>query len=517
MEQTSTTKSRVLKLCLFTTGLAGIVAEFILSTLASYLVGDSIFQWSLIISLMLFSMGIGSFLSRFIQTYLLDKFIFTEFSLSIFCALSAGFSYYVAGFTTQVNLIIYFLAIVIGILIGLEIPLVTRINEHYEELRVNISSVMQYDYLGSLFGGLLFSFFALPYLGLTYTPIILGTLNFVIALFLFWRFRELIFFKKLIIILASFLSLILIIAAFVIKPLILYSEQKQYRDKIVYQEQTRYQKIVVTRWKKFYWLFINQNVQFSSYDEWLYHESLVHPAMNLAPVAEQILILGGGDGNAAREVLKYPAVKKVTLVDIDPAMTKLGQTHPLFLEINQGALNHPKVAIVNMDAYQFLREDSLLYDVILIDLPDPNNIELSKLYSKTFYCHIKKHLSQNGVLVTQATDISQAAKTFCCIWKTIEAAGLIATGYHNYVPTMGNWGWIIAVRPEHSASDVELKQKLLNLNFDKISTQFINQEAMFSMFNFGKGIIEIKGEVEVNTELNPKLYQYYSKAYELSL
>jgi spermidine synthase len=516
MDQTTETKSRVLKLCLFTTGLAGIVAEFILSTLASYLVGDSIFQWSLIISLMLFSMGIGSFFSRFIQTHLLDKFIFTEFSLSFFCAFSAGFSYYMAGLTTQVNLIIYFLAIVIGILIGLEIPLVTRINEHYEELRVNISSVMQYDYLGSLFGGLLFSFFALPYLGLTYTPIILGTLNFVIALFLFWRFRELIFLKKFIIIFAAVLSLILLTATLVIKPLILYSEQKQYRDKIIYEEQTLYQKIVVTQWKKFNWLFINRNVQFSSYDEWLYHEPLVHPAMNLAPVPEQILILGGGDGNAAREVLKYPAIRKITLVDIDPSMTRLGQTHEIFLEINQGSLNHPKVAIVNMDAYQFLRQDSLLYDVIIIDLPDPNSIELSKLYSKTFYNHVKKHLTQHGVLVTQATDVSQAQKTFCCIWKTIEAAGLIATGYHNYVPTMGNWGWIIAVKPENIASDVGLKQRLLNLDFDKIPTKFMNREVMFSMFNFGKGILEAKEQVEVNTEINPKLYQYYSMAYELS-
>lgn len=517
MEQTASTQSHVLKICLFTTGLAGIVAEFILSTLASYLVGDSIFQWSLIISLMLFSMGIGSFFSRFIQMHLLDKFIFTEFSLSIFCALSAALSYYVAGFTTQVNLIIYFFAIIIGILIGLEIPLVTRINEHYEELRVNISSVMQYDYLGSLFGGLLFSFFALPYLGLTYTPIILGTLNFVIALFLFWRFRELIFFKKLIIFLTIILSLILITATVVIKPLILYSEQKQYRDKIIYDEQTLYQKIVVTQWKKFYWLFINQNVQFSSYDEWLYHEPLVHPAMSLAPVPEQILILGGGDGNAAREVLKHSAVKKITLVDIDPAMTRLGQKYDIFLEINQGSLNHPKVKIVNMDAYQFLREDSSLYDVILVDLPDPNNIELSKLYSKTFYSHVNKHLSRYGVLVTQATDVSQAQKTFCCIWKTMEAAGLIATGYHNYIPTMGNWGWIIAVKSENLASDVELKQKLLNLNFDKIPTKFMNRDAMFSMFNFGKGIMEVKKEVEINTEINPKLYHYYSAAYELSL
>jgi spermidine synthase len=507
-------KSAILKLCLFATGLAGIVAEFVLSTLASYLVGDSIFQWSLIISLMLFAMGMGSYLTRFIRSHLLDKFIFTEFTLSIFCSVSAGIAYWAAAFTQQVNLLIYLLALIIGVLIGLEIPLVTRINESYEELRINISAVMQYDYIGALFGGLFFSFVALPRLGLTYTPIILGTVNFLIALLLFRQFHGLTRYRRAISVAAIAVTLVLVGLFIFIKPIMLFSEQKQYKDKIILEKQSVYQKIVVTQWKDDFWLFINRNLQFSSYDEHLYHEPLVHPAMQLHPAPQNLLILGGGDGLAAREILKFASVQKITLVDLDPAMTDLGQRYPVFLRLNLGSLNDPRVTIVNLDAFQFLRQDSSLYDVIIVDLPDPTTIELSKLYSLNFYHTARQHLSRNGVLVTQATDASQAADSFVCIWKTMTAAGFSCLPYRNYVPTMGNWGWILGVKNDW-LSEMRLKEKMTQIRFDQIPTEFMNQDAMISMMNFGKGLPEIINEVAVNTEMNPVLYTYYARAYEL--
>lgn len=508
-------KSIILKLCLFATGLAGIVAEFVLSTLASYLVGDSILQWSLIISLMLFSMGLGSFFTRFMVDNLFDKFIYTEYTLSIVCSISAGLSYFLAGYFPHIDLLIYVLAMLIGILIGLEIPLVTRINEAYEELRVNISAVMQYDYLGSLAGGLLFSFVALPKLGLTYTPIALGAINFFIALLLYWRFRDLTRRKLLIGILGGIITIFIVGLLYVIEPIMLFSEQNQYKDKIIFQEQSPYQKIIVTQWKDFHWLFINQNVQFSSYDEWLYHEPLVHPAMALSPHPANILVLGGGDGLAVREILKYYSVKKITLVDLDPAMTKLGRFHHVFLKLNGGSLNDPRVTIYNQDAYRFLKHNSTLYDVIIIDLPDPNNAELAKLYSRSFYATVKSHLAKYGVCVTQAADVSHATKTFDCILKTMQAAEMTTLPYHNFVQTMGNWGWILGVRAE-SYTDEELKQKITELKFEKVKTRFINPDAMQSMMNFGKGFIDDLNEIEVNTEIRPILHQYYLQAYELT-
>src|SRR3990172_1501025 len=259
-------KSLILKLCLFATGMAGIMAEFVLSTLASYLLGDSIFQWSLIISLMLFAMGVGSYLSQHINTHLFDSFIFIEFALSIFTAMSAALIYSIAAFTESTHFFIYTLSFFIGILIGLEIPLVTRINQHYETLRVNISSVMVYDYLGSMVGGLSFSFFALPLLGLTYTPVALGGVNFFVASLLLFKFKDLITYKRSVYLSFGFVLFALIALVITIKPIVIFGEQRQYRDLIVYEEQTLYQKIVVTQWKNYYWLFLDKNIQFSTFD-----------------------------------------------------------------------------------------------------------------------------------------------------------------------------------------------------------------------------------------------------------
>lgn len=137
------TRSNILKLALFCTGLSGIVAEYILSTLATYFLGDSVFQWTMILSTMLFSMGLGSRISKFLEDYLLEKFIIIEFVLSILVSFSALLTYMAAAFTDILGVIIYTLSIAIGILIGMEIPLVTRLNEQFESLRVNIAAVME--------------------------------------------------------------------------------------------------------------------------------------------------------------------------------------------------------------------------------------------------------------------------------------------------------------------------------------------------------------------------------------
>ncbi|MBN1352626.1 polyamine aminopropyltransferase [candidate division KSB1 bacterium] len=509
-------KSIILKICLFATGLAGIVAEFVLSTLASYLLGNSIFQWSLIISLMLFAMGVGSYITKFLKTHLLDKFIFTEFLLSILCALSAAWTYGIAAYTTTTDFSIYTFSFFIGLLIGLEIPLVTRINQQYQTLRVNISAVMQYDYLGALVGGLLFSFFALPLLGLTYTPIALSAVNFFVASILLWKFRHLLHHKRAIYTAFSGIVIFLILLSIFIRPIILFSEQRQYRDKIIYQTQTLYQKIVITQWKQDYWLFINRNLQFSTYDEERYHEPLVHPALMLTPYRQNILILGGGDGLAVREVLKYPDVEKIVLVDIDPEMTRLSRSYFVFLDVNAGSMNDPRVQIVNMDAFQFLKEDTLLYDAIIVDLPDPNTVELAKLYSTNFYALAKQHLAKYGAIVTQSCDVLMATKAFCCINKTMEHAGLTVVPYHNYVPTMGDWGWNLGVKSE-TMNDEILRKKFNKIALDAISTKFLNQPALTAMFAFGKGVFEQKRAVDINTEMHPVLHTYYMSAYEVSL
>ena len=179
-------KSNILKLSVFATGLSGIVAQYVLSTLASYFLGDSTVQWALTVSIMLFAMGLGARISKHMDKNLLTKFIFIEFLLSIVVSLSSLFVYLCASYTMYLGVLIYSLTILIGLLIGLEIPLVIRLNDKFESIKVNISNVLEKDYYGSLLGGLLFAFVGLPYLGLTYTPFILGIINFSVAIFLFF-------------------------------------------------------------------------------------------------------------------------------------------------------------------------------------------------------------------------------------------------------------------------------------------------------------------------------------------
>ena len=507
MRLTASSPSRTLQVALFATGCSGIVAEFVLSTLATYLMGNATFQWTMIMSIMLFAMGMGSGFTRHFKVHLLDTFILVEFLLSVLCSLSAIVCFGLSSYLESREVVIYPLAFSIGFLIGLEIPLVTRLNSQYQALRTNISRVLEMDYFGSLIGGILFAFVFLPLLGFIYTPVVLGTINFLVAAWLLWRFYALTFHKK-ILVTGFFLVLILMGGALIsAQDVVRFSEQKNYKDTIIYSRQTRYQKIVMTQWKKDYWLFINNQEQFSTYDEEKYHEPIVHPAMALSPSREQILILGGGDGLAAREVLKYPDVRQLTLVDLDPVMTDLATHHPVLTRINNGAFQHPKLKIRNMDAATFIDKSETLYNVIIIDLPDPDSMDLMHLYSRSFYRTVRSHLARGGVMVTQATSPFFARKAFVCINKTVQAAGFSTLPMQNPIPTLGQWGWVLGVRATHM-DEKELKKRACELEFT-VPTRYLNRDAMIAMVHFGKGVFDPEQEIKVNTGQNPVLYRYY--------
>ena len=502
----------ILKAAIFATGCAGIVAEFVLSTLAAYLTGKAVFQWTIVMSLMLFAMGLGSRISKVFKDKLLDSFILVEFTLSLLCSSSAVLAYGLAGQVENISLFIYLLAIIIGGLIGMEIPLAARLNQSYEELRTNIANVMEKDYYGALLGGLFFAFFALPRLGLTYTPIALGAINFLTASVLLWSFFHLTERKK--VLTAAFLGSLAVIISlvFLAKPIILYGEQRQYKDKIIYARQTKFQKIVITEFKQYNWLFLNGQEQFSTYDEEKYHEPLVHPAMKIAADRSEVLILGGGDGLAAREVLKYEDVRNITLVDLDPVMTGLAETHPVLTSANRGSMMNPKVNIINGDAGDFMQHCRDFYGVIIIDLPDPDSVDLMHLYSAGFYRLAARHLVPGGVLVTQAASPYFAPKAFLCINKTMRAAGFSTIPYHNQIPTMGEWGFVLGVK----ASELDeqgLINRYLAQDYSGLETRFLNNAAAEAMIRFGKGVFDPEREagIEINTQAKPVLQAYYGQ------
>lgn len=502
-------RSNILKLALFATGLSGIVAEYVLSTLATYFLGDSVFQWTMILSIMLFSMGLGSRISKFFKGNLLKKFIYIEFILSLLAAFVSVITYSASAYYGNTGIVIYTLSIIIGLLIGMEIPIVIRLNDEFEDLRFNVSSVMEKDYYGSLIGGMFFAFIGLPYLGLTYTPFILGSINFIVAASLFFVLKSGLEpgAKGRLTLITGLVFIGISAGAVFAGPIIKHGEEVRYRDRVIYEEQSKYQKITITQSREDFWLFINGNQQLSSIDEVMYHEPLVHPAMALARNPVDVLIMGGGDGGAAREVLKYASVNNITLVDLDPAMTRLGQTYGLLVEMNQNALNHDKVTIVNEDGFNYLENNTKYFDVIIIDLPDPKTVELGRLYSYEFYRLCAKRLRPHGLIVTQAGSPYYAAKAFNCIDTTMQFAGFSTVPMHNQVVTLGEWGWVLGSK---TGTREEIKNALQHLSFEGIRTKWINQEAMTLVTSFGKKVfMDDTISVRVNKIHNPVLYKYY--------
>jgi spermidine synthase len=500
-------KSKILKLALFATGLSGIVAEYILSTLATYFLGDSVFQWTMILSIMLFSMGLGSRISTYFTTNILEKFLIAEFALSLLTSTAALATYFFMGQTESIGVIIYGFSIAIGLLIGMEIPLVTRINEENEELRTNIAGVMENDYYGSLIGGLFFVFVGLPYLGLTHTPFILGGINLLVAIMLFVRLRKYLkpTYRISFAVTIPTIICILMFLSFNADKIVLYGEQKRYNDKVVFSKQTRYQKITITQWKEHYWLYLNSSKQLCTFDEFLYHEPLVHPAMKLTKDPRHVLVLGAGDGCAIREVLKYPSVEKITLVDIDPEMTRIGKTNEIFTKMNDSAYYNPKVKVVNQDAFQFLENTEQFYDVMILDFPDPKSIDLNRVYTKEFYMLCNKRLRPFGHIVTQAVSPYYTTKAYRSIEKTLTASGFQTLPIHNHVYSFGEWGWVIGSKQR---TREEIKEFLLQTNYDDLDVEWITNESMNLMTSFGKDLVKAD-TVEVNTIHNPVLYRYY--------
>ncbi|MTI20536.1 polyamine aminopropyltransferase [Fulvivirga sp. RKSG066] len=502
-------RSTLLKAAIFATGFSGVVAEYILSTLATYFLGNSILQWIMIISLMLFSMGLGSRISKVFQTDLLKKFLLIEFTLSFLVSFSPLLVYTASAYTSAYGILIYVLAISIGLLIGMEVPLVIRMNNKFEKLRYNISSILENDYYGSLLGGVFFAFIGLPLLGLMYTPFVLGFINLVVSIMLVIGLWDIIVQKdkKVILTAGTTIMCLLITGLLVAKPIILFGEQSKYQDKVVYSEQTPYQRIVITQWKDDHWLYLNGNQQLCTRDEIMYHEPLVHPAMKLHPRPKNVLVLGGGDGCAVREILKYNSVDSIKLVDLDPAMTTLGQTHPILTSLNNNALNNSKVEIINTDGFSLIQNDESYYDVIIIDLPDPRSVELGRLYSYEFYRSCFRRLRPQGVIVTQAGSPYFATRAFLSVVETMKEAGFTTQPMHNQVITMGEWGWSLG---QKQSPHKDLKAILQQLDFAEIDTKWINNEAMQLMTSFGKDTyLWSKDTVKVNRIHDPVLYKYY--------
>jgi spermidine synthase len=456
----------------FVVAACGLVYELAAGALASYLLGDSILQFSTVIGAYLFAMGVGSWLSRFFDRQLPAHFLRIELLVALAGgALPAILFVANAWVPGSFRLLLYGMVFLVGMLVGLEIPLVMRILKKNVVLKDLVSQVLTFDYLGALAVSIAFPLLLVPHLGLVRTGLLFGLLNAAVALWALWLFRHELR-QRGAHLLACVATLVILTGTFVwADHITTWAEDKLYQDHAVITLTTPYQRIVVTNatgeGRLGLRLFLNGNLQFAQRDEYRYHEALVHPVMaafaqNAAP--KKVAILGGGDGMAAREILKYPGVETVTLVELDPAMTELFAREPLLTALNAHSLASPKLKVVNTDAFGYLENSSEVFDVIVVDFPDPTNFAIGKLFTNSFYALLDKHLSASGYAVIQTTSPLVARKSFWTVVQTVESVGLTATPYHAHVPSFGEWGFVIASRrPYRLPTALPLGLRFLNL------------------------------------------------------
>ncbi|NEX61866.1 polyamine aminopropyltransferase [Noviherbaspirillum sp. 17J57-3] len=440
---------RTLILSVFIVASCGLAYELIAGALTSYLLGDSVLQFSSIIGCYLFAMGVGSHLSKYVKEEdTLSRFIDIELLVGLLGGISATFLFLIfAWLSAPFRTALYALVFLIGMLVGMEIPLVMRVlNGRRTEFRELVSRVLTFDYLGALAVSLLFPLVLAPKLGLSRTGLLFGMLNAGVALWTALTFRDDVRDSGRRVFLATMVMCLLGLGMLTSDRLTQWAEKGLFGDEIIYATTTPYQRIVVTRWKDDMRLYINGNLQFSSRDEHRYHEALVHPALEKAAFAKSVLVLGGGDGMAVREILRHEHVEHVTLVDLDPAMTTLFSHSEPLVKLNHGSLKDRRVTVVNDDAGRWLEKNDGVFDVIIADFPDPSNFGLGKLYSVPMYRLMAKHLSENGFLVVQSTSPFFAPRAFWCIDATLREAGFHTWPYHAYVPSFGEWGFVVAAK-----------------------------------------------------------------------
>ncbi|MGZ3475711.1 MAG: polyamine aminopropyltransferase [Polyangiales bacterium] len=488
----------------------GLVYELLASTLASYVLGDAVLQYSTVIGVYLSAMGIGAWLSGHVEKEVARTFVDVEIGVALVGGVSAPVLFLAFAHLSWFRLALYAIVLVIGTLVGMEIPLLLRILRARYAFKDLVARVLTVDYVGALVGSLAFPIFLVPKLGLVRSSLCIGAVNALTAIGSTFLLKDDVKKPALLRGKALFVLAILVAGIAAADRLTLLAEEGLYADEIVYAKQTAYQRIVVTRSRASFQLFLNGNLQFSSADEYRYHEALIWPAVASRAEAgfstENVLVLGGGDGLGLRELLRVQGLKSVTLVDLDPGMTQLASTMPLLRAQNQGAFSDPRVKVVNDDAYVWLgdpKNAAAHFDIVIADFPDPNHYALGKLYTTRMYGLMRSHLSPGGVVAVQSTSPLFARKSYWCIARTMEKAGLEVAPYHVFVPSFGEWGYVLA--RAHEPTSTPLAPSKLPPSTGTF--QYLDDATLRQLFVLGRDMESV--DVEINRLDNQVLVHYY--------
>ncbi|MFE7723172.1 polyamine aminopropyltransferase [Nocardia rhizosphaerihabitans] len=443
----------------FVCAACGLVYELSLVTLGSYLIGDTAAQASITLSVMVCAMGVGALAAKPLRRHAAAAFVAVELALAVTGGLSVAALYASYAWLNVYTGMLVLAAAVIGMLIGAEIPLLMELLQQVRKQEASgaVADLFAADYVGALLGGLAFPFLLLPVFGQIRGSLVVGVVNAVAGLALaFFFFRaQMTRAARHVLVAAT------VVVACGLTGTYLYADrfeataqQALFAHPIVWQTRTPYQQIVLTEsFSPFATtdtrLYLNGGLQFSSVDEYRYHEALVHPV--LAGARRSVLVLGGGDGLALREILRYPDVGQVTLVELDPAMIELARTDERLTTLNQHSFDDPRVQVVTADAFSWLRGAPGLFDAVIVDLPDPDQTSVAKLYSQEFYAMTANVLAPGARMVVQSGSPFFAPRSFWTIDATLRSAGLRTTPYHVDVPSFGDWGFILAATGQSPA------------------------------------------------------------------
>lgn len=492
---------RVLLASVFIIAACSLLYELLISSLSTYLLGSSVVHYSVTIGLFLFFMGVGAWFARFINNSLVAVFVLIELGIGVIGGLSALLLYSAYVWSEAYYPAMILVIAAISTLVGLEIPLLTRIIEQSQGLKKGISEVLTFDYLGALLASLLFPFVLLPWFGHLLAAAGTGLLNLVVALGVAWQFRAYLGSWRWPLAGLAASGILLLAATLILtKPVQRVLEQSLYQDTVVHTEQSRYQKIVVTRLGEDTRLYLDGSLQFSSVDEHRYHETLTHIPAAYTRQRQRALVIGGGDALAVRELLKYQTLETITIVDIDPAVTRLASSLTFWKKLSGDALNDPRVEVINTDAWQWLESGGEQFDLILVDLPDPSSADTARLYTVAFYHRLARRLAVGGVLMTQATSPWFAHKAFWSIGTTLEEVFNDVKPAHVYVPSFGPWGFFMAAEhlleePVHAVHE----------------GRFISAAELPSIFALPKDFK--RSEVEANRIGSLPILEYYREGW----
>ena len=485
----------------------GLVYELALLTLSSSMHGGGIVATSLIVAGYVAALGAGALAVKPLLGRAAITFVAVETLLGVIGGLSAAALYVTFAFIGGSTWVLVVGTALIGSLVGAEVPLLMTLLQRGHTAGAAdsgraLANLNAADYFGALVGGLLWPFLLLPHLGMIRGAAATGVINLlaaaVVAVFLL---RHIVSGRQLGVALgvlaAALMSLVtLLIRADGIETT---TRQRLYNDPIVAFTRSPYQEIVVTRRGDDMRLYLDGGLQFSTRDEFRYTESLVYPA--LAKGARSALILGGGDGLAARELLRHSQISEITQVELDPAVIELART--TLRDANRGALDDPRVTVVIEDAMTWLRTVDRTFDAVIVDLPDPDNPVLGRLYSTEFYTLVTRALAPGRLMVVQAGSPYSTPTAFWRTVSTIESAGFAVTPYHVHVPTFGDWGFALARRgstpPVPTVPDIGA------------SLRFLSQEVLDAATVFSADVA--RRQLEPSTLEHPRIVDDIRKGY----